>query len=242
MLKLHVIKASVNSMPVRVLVRAAGLEFTEEDAYGKTRSEAFIAKCPAHLTPFLEDDDSPAVRLWESCAIMQYLCNKNGLTDFYPDDAAERARTDSAMFYLTGTLYPMLARAVYPVLGFPLYAGEVGASSATDGEKETARRAAQAALAEPLEVFHSWFIGERKFIGGRSPSIADIRLASTLEFLAAIDESRPECESAGCRAAAGVVRLIGLKIEPAKKSTLHCNLSAFCSIRFGTEGDRNDQA
>ena len=191
MLKLHVIKASVNSMPVRVLVRAAGLEFTEEDAYGKTRSTDFMTRCPAHFTPFLEDDASPPVRLWESCAIMQYLCNKNRLTDFYPTDAVERARTDSAMFYLTGTLYPLVARAVYPVLGFPLYAGEVGASSASDADKEAARRAAQAALAEPLEVFHSSFIGEREFIGGSSPSIADIRLASTLEFLAVLDDALP---------------------------------------------------
>ena len=33
---------------------------------------------------------------------------------------------DSAMFYLVGTLYPLLARATYPALGFPQYPGEVG--------------------------------------------------------------------------------------------------------------------
>ena len=33
---------------------------------------------------------------------------------------------DSAMFYLIGTLYPLVARATYPVLGFPQYPGEVG--------------------------------------------------------------------------------------------------------------------
>ena len=192
MLKLHVIKPSVNCMPVRVLARAAGLEFTEEDAYGKTRTADFIAKCPAHLTPFLEDDGPPAVRLWESCAIMQYLCNKNGANGFYPEDLEKRARTDSAMFYLTGTLYPFVARAVYPVLGFPLYPGEVGASSASEAEKESARRASQDALAAPLDVFRTWFIGKRKFIGGASPSIADIRLASTLEFVSVVDAAMPD--------------------------------------------------
>ena len=30
---------------------------------------------------------------------------------------------DSAMFYLIGTLYPLVARATYPTLGFPQYAG-----------------------------------------------------------------------------------------------------------------------
>ena len=47
---------------------------------------------------------------------MQYLCNKHGLTQFYPADPAERAMVDSAMFYLIGTLYPLLARATYGAL------------------------------------------------------------------------------------------------------------------------------
>ena len=28
---------------------------------------------------------------------------------------------DSAMFYLIGTIYPLVARATYPTLGFPQY-------------------------------------------------------------------------------------------------------------------------
>ena len=67
----------------------------------------------------LEEDGLPRGSLWESCAIMQYLCNKHGLDRFYPTDPGERAMTDSAMFYLIGTLYPVLARATYPALGFP---------------------------------------------------------------------------------------------------------------------------
>jgi glutathione S-transferase len=77
-------------------------------------------------------------------------------------------------------------------LGFPLYPGEVGASDASDAEKEKARKAAVAALAEPLEVFRGFFIGNGPFIGGASPSIADIRLAATLEFLPAIDYALPQ--------------------------------------------------
>jgi glutathione S-transferase len=123
---------------------------------------------------------------------MQYLCNKHGLEKFYPTDPARRAMTDSAMFYLVGTLYPLVARASYPALGFPLYPGEVGASDAPDAKKEEARKAAAAAIAEPLEVFRSFFIGRGPFIGGTSPSIADIRLAATLEFLPAIDYPLPQ--------------------------------------------------
>ena len=45
---------------------------------------------------------------------MQYLCNKHGLDRFYPTDPGERAMIDSAMFYLIGTVYPLVARATYP--------------------------------------------------------------------------------------------------------------------------------
>ena len=52
---------------------------------------------------------------------------------------------------------------------------------------ETKRRDMQ-----PLEVFHSFFRDGKPFIGGKHPSIADIRLAATLEFLAVIDYALPK--------------------------------------------------
>ena len=190
-LTLNVIKPSVNNMAVRVFVRAAKLDFSEVDAYGQTRTPDYLAKCPAHLTPLLETNDLPKGVLWESCAIMAYLCNKHGLEAFYPKNPERRAMIDSAMFYLTGTLYPYLARATYPALGFPLYPGEVGCSEADADTKEAARRASATALAEPLAVFDTFFMGGKPFIGGDQPSIADIRLAATLEFLSAIDYPLP---------------------------------------------------
>jgi glutathione S-transferase len=191
MLKLNVLKPSVNSMPVRILLRAAGIAHEEADVWGHTRTPEFLAKCPAHMTPMLEAAELPRKAMWESCAIMQYLCNKHGLTKFYPADPAKRAMVDSAMFYLIGTLYPLLARATYPALGFPAYPGEVASSDAGPADKEKAQKAAEAALAEPLEVFRSFYLCGDPFIGGASPSIADMRFASTLEFLAAIDYPLP---------------------------------------------------
>lgn len=190
-IKLNVIKPSVNNLTVRIFLRAAGLEFSEHDVFGQTRTEEFLARNPAHLTPMIEDAGLPKGGLWESCAIMAYLCNKHGLEDFYPKDPARRAMVDSAMFYLVGTLYPYLARATYPALGFPQYPGEVGHSDADAATKEAARAAAVEAVAEPLAVFEKFYIGDGPFIGGQKPSIADIRLAATLEFLAAIDYPLP---------------------------------------------------
>ena len=190
-MKLNVLKPSVNNMAARVFVRAANLEFTEDDVWGKTRSPEYLAKNPAHLTPMLEVKDLPKGGMWESCAIMQYLSNKHDITTFYPKSPEQRATIDSAMFYIIGTLYPLVARSTYPALGFPLYPGEVGASDADAAAKDAAQKSAIAALAEPLDVFHTYYMDGKPFIGGATPSIADMRLAATLEFLAVVDYPLP---------------------------------------------------
>jgi glutathione S-transferase len=188
---LNILTPSVNNLTARIFVRAAGLDFEEVDVWGQTTTPEFLAKDPAHLTPLLEEDGLPKGSLWESCAIMQYLCNKHGLDQFYPTDPAQRAMVDSAMFYLIGTLYPLLARATYPALGFPQYAGEAATSDADEATKAKAQKDAEAALAEPLEAYRSFFLDGKKFIGGDAPSIADIRLAASLEFLRVIDYDFP---------------------------------------------------
>ena len=188
---LSILKPSVNNLSARIFVRAAGLDFEEIDVWGKKGTDEFLAKDPADLTPLLEEDGLPRGSLWESCAIMQYLCNKHGLDHFYPTEPGRRAMVDSAMFYLIGTMYPLVARATYPGLHFAQYPGEVGWSDADDDAKMQAQQAAIAALARPIDVFRVFFIGDKTFIGGDKPSIADIRLAATLEFLRAIDYDLP---------------------------------------------------
>jgi glutathione S-transferase len=188
---LNILRPSVNNLTARVFVRAAGLEFEEVDVWGKTLEPDFLAKDPAHLTPMVEEEGLPRGTLWESCAIMAYFCNKLGLEQLYPSDPARRAMVDSAMLYHTGTLYPLLARATYPTLHFPQYPGEVATSAADDALKAQAQKDAEEAIAEPLEAFR-WFLDGQRFIGGGSPSIADIRLAASLEFLRAIDYPFPD--------------------------------------------------
>jgi glutathione S-transferase len=189
---LNILKPSVNNLTVRIFLRAAGLDFEEVDVWGKTTTPEYRQKYPAHLTPMLEEEGLPRGALGESCAIMQYLCNKHNLTQFYPEDPGERAMIDSAMFYLIGTFYPLVTRATYPALGFAQYPGEVATSEADDEMKAKAQKDAEAALAEPLEVYNSFFLDGKRFIGGDQPSIADFRFAATLEFLRAIDYDFPQ--------------------------------------------------
>ncbi len=191
-LKLNMLPPSVNNMSVRVFVRAAGLPFEEENVWGQTQGEEYLAKYPAGLTPTIETDELQQGVLGESCAVMMYLASREGRDDLYPTDLAHRATVDSANFYTMSMLYPIVARATYPRLSFAGYAGEVATSDASDDDKEAARKAAEAELPRLLDVYRTFFIPDGGFIGGgESPSIADIRLACTLEFLSVADTELP---------------------------------------------------
>ena len=183
---IHVLKPSVNNLTARIFVRAAGLDFEEVDAWGVTTSPEFLQDEPG---PPDADDRGGGAPARARCGRAARSCSTSATstasTRFYPADPAERAMIDSAMCYLLATVYPLLARATYPALGFPQYPGEVGASDADAETKAEAQRAAEAALAEPLEVYRTFFLDGKPFIGGSEPSIADMRLAASLEFLRA---------------------------------------------------------
>jgi glutathione S-transferase len=192
-LKLNMLPPSVNNMSVRVFVRAAGLPFEEENVWGQTQEADYLSKYPAGLTPTVETDELPKGVLGESCAVMMYLASREGLDDLYPADLGRRAMVDSANFYTMSILYPLVARATYPRLSFPGYPGEVATSEAADEGKEVARKAAEDAIPRILDTYREFYGADGGFIGGGdSPTIADIRLVCTLEFLAVGDAELPD--------------------------------------------------
>jgi glutathione S-transferase len=192
-LKLNMLPPSVNNMSARVFVRVLGLPYEEENVWGQTQSDEYLGKIPSGLTPSIETEGLPKGVLWESCALMMFLASREGRDDLYPTDLGRRAMVDAANFYTMSMLYPLVARATYPRLSFPGYAGEVAtAASASDEEREAARAAAEAAIPRMLETYRQFFLTEDGFIGGDSPTIADIRLAATLEFLAVADSPLPD--------------------------------------------------
>ncbi|HYY33021.1 MAG TPA: glutathione S-transferase family protein [Gaiellaceae bacterium] len=191
-MKLNILPPSVNNMSVRVFVRAAGLPVEEENVWGKTQKDEYLSKVPSGLTPSIETNELPKGALWESCAVMMYLASREGRDDLYPTDLKRRAMVDSANFYTMSILYPLVARATYPRLSFAGYPGEVSTSESSDEAKEIARKSAEDAIPRILETYRKFFLADRAFIGGDRPSIADIRLACTLEFLAVTDKALPD--------------------------------------------------
>jgi len=192
-LKVNMLPPSVNNMSVRVFVRAAGLPYEEENVWGQTQGDEYLSKYPAGLTPTVETDELPKGVLGESCAVMMYLASREGRDDLYPTDLGRRAMVDAANFYTMSILYPLVARATYPRLSFAGYPGEVAATEASEEDKEAARKAAEDALPRVLDTYRKYYGADSGFIGGgNTPSIADIRLACTLEFLVVTDTQLPD--------------------------------------------------
>jgi len=192
-MKLNMLPPSVNNMSVRVFVRAAGIPVEEENVWGQTQEAEYLGKYPPGLTPTIEDSELPKGVLGESCAVMMYLSTREGRDDLYPTDLKDRAMVDAANFYTLSILYPVLTRATYPRLQYPGYPGEVATADVDDAVKEAARKSAEDALPRILDTYPSFWGTDTGFIGGGdTPSIADIRLASTLEFLAVTDTGIPE--------------------------------------------------
>src|SRR5215218_5830848 len=176
-MKLNMLPPSVNNMSVRVFVRAAGLPVEEENVWGQTQEEPYLSKYPAGLTPTIESEELPKGVLGESCAVMMYLASREGRSDLYT----------------MSILYPLVARATYPRLSFAGYPGEVAATEASEEDKEAARKAAEGAIPRVLDTYRKYYGADSGFIGaGDSPSIADIRLVCTLEFLTVMDTELPD--------------------------------------------------
>mmetsp|Transcript_6588 Transcript_6588/g.8364 ORF Transcript_6588/g.8364 Transcript_6588/m.8364 type:complete len:230 (+) Transcript_6588:140-829(+) len=97
-LKLYGVPASqpVRSVKWLLEMKNAQYEFVNVNPgspkSGGTRSAEYLAKSPAGLIPLIEEDDG--FLLWESHAIMAYLCNKNGWDDLYPSDPKARGIVD----------------------------------------------------------------------------------------------------------------------------------------------------
>ncbi|XP_019532551.3 glutathione S-transferase 1-1 [Aedes albopictus] len=74
----------------------------------------FLKLNPQHVIPTLVDNDFV---LWESRAILIYLCEKYGKNDkFYPRDPKKRAVVNQRLYFDMGTLYARFAEYYYPAI------------------------------------------------------------------------------------------------------------------------------
>ena len=155
---------------VVALMEEAGIDYELKHIAldkGEHVSDAFVAINPNHQVPALIDGD---VTIFESNAILRYLCAKHGLTDWYPEDPAARASVDQWLDWNQSRLSPN----VIDVVLNKVFMGDQGDKAAIErGEK---------ALPELGAILNAGLNGH-DYLAGDRPTIADLSVASNIAQL-----------------------------------------------------------
>jgi len=161
---------SQHSRRVVALLEEAGLAYELRQValdQGEQMSPAYLAINPNHQVPTLIDG---AVKIFESNAILRYLCFKHRLKDWYPDDLARRALAEQWLDWNQSHL----ARPVIDIVFNKVILGPQGDCEAiARGETRLAE------LAPILEAG----VGTHAFLCGDAPTIADLSVASNVTQL-----------------------------------------------------------
>jgi len=133
---------------------------------GKNKTPEFLAMNPLHCIPTLTDEETGVV-MWETNAIMRYICQKYSLESVYPSDLKQRAECE--------VMLDMKLSIAVKNLGYGLLYPVVGFAPETTVEAENA--------CEEVWKNDAWpamkkYLGDSPFLGGGSPSIADISIFS----------------------------------------------------------------
>jgi len=169
-MKLHILPPSANSHGCIAIINSLGLKDIEIiNAYGKTRTEEFLAINPCHTCPTLEFEDGTAI--WESNAIMRYLCKStpNG-TELYPLDLQAASKVDMVMDWRQTSMYPCIPSIAYGVFGM-------------DQSDEEAKKQFKTLNEVHFKTLTDVFLKDRNFVYSDTPTIADLAIAPCLTFL-----------------------------------------------------------
>ena len=131
---------------------------------GEHMSPEYLAVNPNHQVPTLLDGN---IRIYESNAILRYLCTKHTLTDWYPSHLARRAAVEQWLDWNQCRLSPT----VVDIVLNSVFLGDRG--------DQTAISRGQAKLPELQQLIDEGLNG-RAFLSGEQPTIADLSLASSI--------------------------------------------------------------
>uniref|UniRef100_A0A182W359 glutathione transferase n=1 Tax=Anopheles minimus TaxID=112268 RepID=A0A182W359_9DIPT len=149
---------------VRLVAKALGLHLNLKELdlmNGEHLKPEFLKINPQHVIPTLVDNDFV---LWESRAILTYLCEKYGKNDgLYPKDPKKRAVVNQRLFFDMGTLYQRFSQAFYPVM--------------MEGKELNPDNVVK--LDEALE-FLEIFLDKTAFAAGDKLTVADMTLLATI--------------------------------------------------------------
>ena len=173
-MKLYVFPPSPNARKVMMVAHHLGIDYETELvdlSAGGQHTPEYRAINPNGVMPALQDGD---LTLWESNAIMQYLCSKSESQTLWPADAAAQADVSRWQCWQLTCFGPACGTLVFQNMVKALF----GDDSGPDPVK----------VAEGTEQFHKYahvldnHLEGRDWIVGDTVSLADLSLAPFLGF------------------------------------------------------------
>ncbi len=180
MLKILGRTTSSNVQKVLWCCSELGIPFEREDVggpFGKNNTPEYRALNPNGLVPTIDDD---GFILWESNAIVRYLCAKHGVGNLWPNDLAQRADADRWMDWQQTTLAPPMGVLFRGLLRQPPEAIDAEQMNGAMQKATAAMRILDAQLA-----LHS-------FVAGDTLTMGDIALGNAAHRWFSLPRERPE--------------------------------------------------
>jgi len=180
MLKILGRTTSSNVQKVLWCCSELGIPFEREDVggpFGKNNTPEYRALNPNGLVPTIDDD---GFILWESNAIVRYLCAKHGVGKLWPNDLAQRADADRWMDWQQTTLAPPMGVLFRGLLRQPPEAIDAEQMNGAMQKATAAMRILDAQLA-----LHS-------FVAGDTLTMGDIALGNAAHRWFSLPRERPE--------------------------------------------------
>ena len=141
-------------------------------AKGEHRQPEFLAINPMGKLPALVDDSG--LLLWESNAICQFLCEREGDTPLYPREPRVRADIARWLFWEASSWSPAAGILTHENVRKPMLGvGEPDAARVQQGE----------ALFRPLAALLDHQLANRKFLVGNAVTLADFVVGAAVTYL-----------------------------------------------------------
>jgi len=149
-------------------------------AFGGRDTDAFGALNPNRLVPVIEDD---GFVLWESHAIVRYLCRRYGAGGLLPDDPREAALADQWMQWTDNHFMPLF---------FPIFWGLIRTEASARDDGDLARRARETGVL--LGIVEHRLEG-RDYLVGDTLTMGDIPLGAMMFKYYTLPIERPPLPS-----------------------------------------------
>ncbi|WP_417671825.1 glutathione S-transferase family protein [Roseibium sp.] len=174
---------SVNVQKVMWCVAELGLAVERSDlggAFGGNDQPDYLAQNPNGRIPTLVDGDHVQ---WESNAIVRYLCDRYGSAPWQPDTPQRRGLAGQWMDWYATTMHPPMTTLFWQLVRTP------------EDKRDAAAISTAHAECSRLWAILDRHLGDRAFILGDEPSMADIPLGCSAYRWHCMDFERPDLPS-----------------------------------------------